>query len=90
MHQKRKSDYMEEDTVKQLLNDIRKFRDEFKSKGNSYYERISSKDVLFYFLTLFNKLDTRVTKIEMRQKFLFWILPPLVGILGVVGGVLLG
>jgi len=75
---------MEENTVKQLLNDIREFRDDFKSKGNSYYDRISSKDVLFYFLTLFNKLDTRVTKIETKQKIFMWLLPICVAICGVI------
>ena len=66
---------MEEESVKQLLNDIRKFRDEFKSKGNRYYERLSNKDILFYFLNEIRNLDRRVTKNETRQKLFMWLIP---------------
>ena len=77
---------MEEDTVKQLLNDIRKFRDEFKSKGNSYYDRLSNKDILFFFLNEMRNLDRRVTKTETRQKIFMWMIPICIGIGGIIGG----
>ena len=76
---------MEEDTVKQLLNDIRKFRDEFKSKGNSYYERLSNKDILFFFLNEIRNLDRRVTKTETRQKIFLWFIPVCIGIGTLIG-----
>ena len=76
---------MEDTDVKQLLNDIRKFRDEFKSKGNSYYERLSNKDILFYFLNEIRNLDTRVTKIETRQKIFMWLILACIGIGGIIG-----
>ena len=81
---------MEKQNVEQLLNDIREFRDDFKKKGNSYYERLSNKDILFFFLNEIRSLDRRVTKVETRQKVFMWIVPVLIGILGVVGGVVFG
>lgn len=79
---------MEESDVKQLLNDIREFKKEFREKGNSYYDRISSKDVLFYFLTIFNKLDTRVTKVETKQKIFMWLVVIGIGIGSLIVGVM--
>ncbi len=80
---------MKEDEVLKLLKDIREFKKEFREKGNSYYDRISSKDVLFYFLTKFSNLETRVTKVETKQKIFMWLIPVSVSIGCLIVGVIL-
>ena len=80
---------MKEEDVLQLLSDIRDFKKEFREKGNSYYDRISSKDVLFYFLNIFGKVETRVTKVETKQKIFMWLIPVSVSIGCLIVGVIL-
>ena len=80
---------MKEEDVLQLLSDIRDFKKEFREKGNSYYDRISSKDVLFYFLNIFGKLETRVTRVETKQKIFTWLIGIIIGIGGIIGSTIL-
>ena len=80
---------MKEEDVLQLLSDIRDFKKEFREKGNSYYDRISSKDVLFYFLNIFGKLETRVTRVETKQKISIWLIGIIIGIGGIIGSTIL-
>ena len=80
---------MKEDEVLKLLKDIREFKKEFREKGNSYYDRISSKDVLFYFLNLYGKLETRVTRVETKQKISIWLIGIIIGIGGIIGSTIL-
>jgi len=80
---------MKEDEVLKLLKDIREFKKEFREKGNSYYDRISSKDVLFYFLNLYGKLETRVTRVETKQKIFIWLIGIIIGIGGIIGSTIL-
>ena len=80
---------MKEDEVLKLLKDIREFKKEFREKGNSYYDRISSKDVLFYFLNLYGKLETRVTKVETKQKIYISLIGITIGIVGIIGSTII-
>lgn len=72
---------MEEKEIKKLLRAVKNFREELKEKGNSDYDRVSNKDVLFYFITRFEGLEKRVTKTEARQKIFMWLMPILIGII---------
>lgn len=76
---------MKEEEIKKLLKDVKNFREELRTKGNSDYDRVSNKDVLFYFLSRFEGLDRRLTKTETRQKMLVGLIPILVSIALVVG-----
>ena len=80
---------MKEDEVLKLLKDIREFKKEFREKGNSYYDRISSKDVLFYFLTKFSNLETRVTRVETKQKIYISLIGITIGIVGIIGSTII-
>ena len=80
---------MKEEDVLQLLSDIRDFKKEFREKGNSYYDRISSKDVLFYFLTKFSNLETRVTRVETKQKIYISLIGITIGIVGIIGSTII-
>ena len=80
---------MKEDDVLQLLKDIREFKKEFREKGNSYYDRLSNKDILFFFLNEIRNLDRRVTKVETKQKIFMWLIPVSVSIGCLIVGVIL-
>lgn len=76
---------MKEKEIKELLRAVKNFRAELREKGNSDYDRVSNKDVLFYFLSKFEGLERRVTKTETRQKMFLGLIPIAVAIVLALG-----
>ena len=58
---------MEENKVKELIDEIRIFIKEFKKNTNGKISKISNKDLLFYFISKCSELDKRMDDIEKEQ-----------------------
>ncbi|MCK4328502.1 hypothetical protein KAX02_01540 [candidate division WOR-3 bacterium] len=71
---------LDEKKFKKLLDDMYAFRDKAKANGNSKYERISNKDILFFFINKLDSLEERVSKTEAVQRVSFVVFPVIVGL----------
>jgi|GEM_PF-3330763 len=60
------------DELKNILSEIKKFAKEARKENNGDYNKISNKDILFFFLAQITDIDTRLTKVETTQKLLCW------------------
>jgi len=58
---------MEENKVKELIDEIQVFIKEFKKNTNGEISKISNKDLLFYFISKCSELDKRMDDIEKEQ-----------------------
>ena len=76
---------LDERKFKQLLDDMYEFRDKAKANGNSKYERISNKDILFFFISKLDNLENRVSKTEAAQKISLVVFPVVVGLAVYIG-----
>ena len=68
------------------MSDIRKIAKEYRDKNGN--EKISNKELLFYVIAKFDKLEERVTKTETKQKLFMWAIPLMLGITAIVAGLL--
>ena len=71
---------LDEKKFKKLLDDMYSFRAKAKANGNSKYERISNKDILFFFINKLDSLEERVSKTEAVQRVSFVVFPVIVGL----------
>jgi len=83
---------MEENKVKELIDEIQVFIREFKKNTNGEISKISNKDLLFYFISKCSELDKRMDDIEKEQtatktsiKNLLIFVSVICSILGVLG-----
>lgn len=64
---------IDKDDLKQLLQAIHQFKKETKDAAvDTATSRLSTKDILFYFLAQNAALENRVTIIETTQKLSLW------------------
>ena len=75
---------MNDREIKRLFSEIKNLKKELNEKGNGDYSKVNSKDILFYFLTKIEKIDTRLTAVETTQKNFMWLIPVLVAATGVI------
>ncbi len=74
--------------LKNILEAIKKFSEETKKEHNGSYNKISNKDLLFYFLNQINDIDTRLTKVETTQKLYAWFFGITITIISVMWAIL--
>ena len=75
---------IDKDDMKQLIQAIKQFSKDTKDEEVvAESSKVSSKDVLFYYLAQHAALETRVTRIETTQKMMFWFVGISLSILGV-------
>ena len=60
------------DEIKILLDEIKKLADEAKKENKYDYSKITSKDVMFFFLAQITNINDRLTKVETTQKMFCW------------------
>lgn len=75
---------MNDKEVQRLFSEIKQLKKELREKGNGDYSKLNSKDILFYFLTRMEKIDTRLTRVEAIQKIFMWLIPIMVTATGVL------
>ena len=59
------------------MSNIRKIAKEYRDKNGN--EKISNKELLFYVIAKFDKLEERITKTETKQKIFMWAIPVCMG-----------
>ena len=74
---------IEPNEIKQLLKEIKELSGQAKKHANGDYSNITSKDVLFYFLTQFSELEKRVGRVETTQKNMLWFVGIALSIIGI-------
>jgi hypothetical protein len=75
---------IESDEIRILIKAIRELADKAKEEKEEKFSSISSKDVLFYFLTQISVLDNRITRVETTQKLSFWFIGISISIIGLI------
>jgi hypothetical protein len=74
---------IDKDDMKALIQAIKQFSKETKDEEiTAASSKITSKDVLFYYLAQNAILETRVTKIETTQKLMCWFIGISLSIIG--------
>jgi len=58
---------MKEDKINKLMSDIQEFIEEFKKRSNGDMSKITTKELLFFFINKFNELDDRIDELEKEQ-----------------------
>jgi len=74
---------VDKDDMKLLIQAIKQFTMETKDDEIiAASSKVTSKDILFYFLAQNQALETRVTRIETTQKMLCWFVGISISIIG--------
>ena len=68
------------------MKDIKKVAAEYRNKNGN--EHITNKELLWFMISKFDKLEERVTKTETKQKMFLWAIPLMVGVTAIVAGLL--
>jgi len=74
---------VDKDDMKLLIQAIKQFSKDTKDdEVNAASSKLTSKDILFYYLTQHSILETRVTRIETTQKMLIWFMGISLSVIG--------
>jgi hypothetical protein len=74
---------IDKDDMKQLIQAIKQFSKDTKDDEiMAASSKVSSKDILFYYLAQHSALETRVTRIETTQKMMCWFIGITLTIIG--------
>ena len=68
------------------MRDIKKVAKEYRDKNGN--EKITNKELLWFMISKFDKLEERVTKTETKQKVFMWAIPLMVGVTAIVAGLI--
>lgn len=62
--------------------DIKQIAKEYRDKNGN--DRITNKDLLWFMISKFEKLEGRVTKTETRQKIFIGLLPAIIAVSAII------
>lgn len=65
-----------------MHKDIRKIAKEYKAKNGN--DRITNKELLWFMISKFDELESRVTKTETRQNLSMWFIPVAITVTAIV------
>ena len=75
--------------MKNLIQMIKQFQKDTKDDETiASSSKISTKDLLFFFLAKYSELETRTTKIESSQKFMCWFIGIAIPVIALFIGIL--